>query len=139
MIYHAGRGAKEANLYTEIAEGIHSYGITGHRHGKCFFSLSHVYVVKKNFHLEFVESFLWCLNFLIHLKLEHVPINTRNQLANGFHFFPLIGFTWVCYVVSSYVYVCTVSLLWTASLYSSLSFLYLFLESMLVFDVFEEL
>uniref|UniRef100_A0A5B7AGU3 Probable N-acetyl-gamma-glutamyl-phosphate reductase, chloroplastic n=1 Tax=Davidia involucrata TaxID=16924 RepID=A0A5B7AGU3_DAVIN len=28
----AGRGAKEANLYTEIAEGIHSYGITSHRH-----------------------------------------------------------------------------------------------------------
>ncbi|XP_077233113.1 putative N-acetyl-gamma-glutamyl-phosphate reductase [Tasmannia lanceolata] len=28
----AGRGAKEANLYTEIAEGIHSYGITMHRH-----------------------------------------------------------------------------------------------------------
>ncbi|OVA15457.1 Semialdehyde dehydrogenase [Macleaya cordata] len=28
----AGRGAKEANLYTEIAEGIHSYGITTHRH-----------------------------------------------------------------------------------------------------------
>ncbi|KAI8012464.1 hypothetical protein LOK49_LG06G00130 [Camellia lanceoleosa] len=28
----AGRGANEANLYTEIAEGIHSYGITGHRH-----------------------------------------------------------------------------------------------------------
>ncbi|CAA3000744.1 probable N-acetyl-gamma-glutamyl-phosphate reductase, chloroplastic [Olea europaea subsp. europaea] len=28
----AGRGAKEANLYTEIAEGIHSYGITKHRH-----------------------------------------------------------------------------------------------------------
>ncbi|KAK4405232.1 putative N-acetyl-gamma-glutamyl-phosphate reductase, chloroplastic [Sesamum angolense] len=35
----AGRGAKEANLYTEIAEGIHSYGVTRHRHGKsqaCF-------------------------------------------------------------------------------------------------------
>lgn len=30
----AGRGAKEANLYTEIAEGIYSYGITRHRHGK---------------------------------------------------------------------------------------------------------
>lgn len=30
----AGRGAKEANLYTEIAEGIHSYGVTRHRHGK---------------------------------------------------------------------------------------------------------
>lgn len=30
----SGRGAKEANLYTEIAEGIHSYGITRHRHGK---------------------------------------------------------------------------------------------------------
>lgn len=29
----AGRGAKEANLYTEIAEGIYSYGITRHRHG----------------------------------------------------------------------------------------------------------
>eukprot|EP00270_Netrium_digitus_P008095 TRINITY_DN2398_c0_g1_i1.p1 TRINITY_DN2398_c0_g1~~TRINITY_DN2398_c0_g1_i1.p1 ORF type:complete len:441 (+),score=110.23 TRINITY_DN2398_c0_g1_i1:67-1323(+) len=28
----AGRGAKEANLYTEIAEGIHPYGITNHRH-----------------------------------------------------------------------------------------------------------
>lgn len=28
----AGRGAKEANLYTEIAEGMHSYGITSHRH-----------------------------------------------------------------------------------------------------------
>ncbi|KAL1812272.1 hypothetical protein ACET3Z_022337 [Daucus carota] len=27
-----GRGAKEANLYTEIAEGIHSYGVTRHRH-----------------------------------------------------------------------------------------------------------
>ncbi|KAG6538970.1 hypothetical protein ZIOFF_004122 [Zingiber officinale] len=26
------RGAKEANLYTEIAEGLHSYGITKHRH-----------------------------------------------------------------------------------------------------------
>lgn len=29
-----GRGAKEANLYTEIAEGIHSYGVTRHRHGQ---------------------------------------------------------------------------------------------------------
>ncbi|KAM2605324.1 hypothetical protein TB2_034141 [Malus domestica] len=28
----AGRGAKEANLYTEIAEGIYSYGVTCHRH-----------------------------------------------------------------------------------------------------------
>uniref|UniRef100_A0A1D1XHP9 Probable N-acetyl-gamma-glutamyl-phosphate reductase, chloroplastic n=1 Tax=Anthurium amnicola TaxID=1678845 RepID=A0A1D1XHP9_9ARAE len=28
----AGRGAKEANLYTEVAEGIHSYGIAKHRH-----------------------------------------------------------------------------------------------------------
>ncbi|KAK9112961.1 hypothetical protein Scep_020480 [Stephania cephalantha] len=28
----AGRGAKEANLFTEISEGIHSYGITKHRH-----------------------------------------------------------------------------------------------------------
>ncbi|KAG0467146.1 hypothetical protein HPP92_018726 [Vanilla planifolia] len=28
----AGRSAKEANLYTEIAEGIHAYGITKHRH-----------------------------------------------------------------------------------------------------------
>ncbi|XP_020106176.1 probable N-acetyl-gamma-glutamyl-phosphate reductase, chloroplastic isoform X1 [Ananas comosus] len=28
----AGRGAKEANLYTEISEGLHSYGITKHRH-----------------------------------------------------------------------------------------------------------
>ncbi|KAL3700126.1 hypothetical protein R1sor_018148 [Riccia sorocarpa] len=28
----AGRAAKEANLYTEIAEGMKSYGITNHRH-----------------------------------------------------------------------------------------------------------
>ena len=28
----AGRGAKEANLYGEVAEGIHAYGIGGHRH-----------------------------------------------------------------------------------------------------------
>ncbi|KAH7575182.1 hypothetical protein JRO89_XS02G0058700 [Xanthoceras sorbifolium] len=28
----AGRGAKEANLYSEIAEGIYSYGVTRHRH-----------------------------------------------------------------------------------------------------------
>ncbi|KMZ65508.1 N-acetyl-gamma-glutamyl-phosphate reductase [Zostera marina] len=28
----AGRSAKEANLYTEISEGIYSYGITKHRH-----------------------------------------------------------------------------------------------------------
>lgn len=28
----AGRGAKEANLYTEISEGIHAYGISKHRH-----------------------------------------------------------------------------------------------------------
>lgn len=31
--YIAGRGAKEANLYSEIAEGIYSYGVTRHRHG----------------------------------------------------------------------------------------------------------
>lgn len=29
----SGRSAKEANLYTEICEGIHPYGITRHRHG----------------------------------------------------------------------------------------------------------
>lgn len=29
-----GRGAKEANLYTEVAEGIHPYGVTSHRHGQ---------------------------------------------------------------------------------------------------------
>lgn len=34
LVYSIGRGAKEANLYTEIAEGIYSYGITRHRHGK---------------------------------------------------------------------------------------------------------
>ncbi|PKA65920.1 putative N-acetyl-gamma-glutamyl-phosphate reductase, chloroplastic [Apostasia shenzhenica] len=28
----AGRGAKEGNLFTEISEGIHAYGITKHRH-----------------------------------------------------------------------------------------------------------
>ncbi|XP_073271626.1 probable N-acetyl-gamma-glutamyl-phosphate reductase, chloroplastic [Primulina huaijiensis] len=28
----AGRGAKEANLYTEVADGMHSYGLTRHRH-----------------------------------------------------------------------------------------------------------
>ena len=28
----AGRGAKEANLYAEVAEGIHAYGVASHRH-----------------------------------------------------------------------------------------------------------
>ncbi len=28
----AGRAAKEANLYTEVTEGIHAYGIASHRH-----------------------------------------------------------------------------------------------------------
>jgi N-acetyl-gamma-glutamylphosphate reductase len=28
----AGRAAKEANLYVEIAEGIHAYGVGSHRH-----------------------------------------------------------------------------------------------------------
>jgi N-acetyl-gamma-glutamyl-phosphate reductase len=28
----AGRAAKEASLYAEVAEGIHAYGIAGHRH-----------------------------------------------------------------------------------------------------------
>lgn len=28
----AGRSAKEANLYTEVTEGIHAYGIASHRH-----------------------------------------------------------------------------------------------------------
>jgi len=32
VVSGAGRGAKEANLYTEIAESIHAYGITSHRH-----------------------------------------------------------------------------------------------------------
>ncbi|KAL6211646.1 hypothetical protein ACLB2K_016869 [Fragaria x ananassa] len=32
LVNCAGRGAKEANLYTEIAEGLYSYGITCHRH-----------------------------------------------------------------------------------------------------------
>ncbi len=29
----AGRAAKEASLYAEVGEGIHAYGIAGHRHG----------------------------------------------------------------------------------------------------------
>lgn len=33
IFFHLGRGAKEANLYSEIAEGISSYGVTRHRHG----------------------------------------------------------------------------------------------------------
>jgi hypothetical protein len=37
LVCHVGRGAKEANLYTEISEGIYSYGITRHRHGKILF------------------------------------------------------------------------------------------------------
>lgn len=33
-MFFLGRGAKEANLYSEIAEGIYSYGVTRHRHGE---------------------------------------------------------------------------------------------------------
>lgn len=43
LVHFAGRGAKEANLYTEIAEGIHSYGITRHRHGKVLLTLPYIY------------------------------------------------------------------------------------------------
>ncbi|MBA0602115.1 hypothetical protein Gorai_002307 [Gossypium raimondii] len=32
LVTFSGRGAKEANLYSEIAEGIYSYGVTKHRH-----------------------------------------------------------------------------------------------------------
>ena len=35
--HRAGRGAKEANLYTEISEGIYSYGVTRHRHGRSLY------------------------------------------------------------------------------------------------------
>ena len=35
-----GRGAKETNLYTEIAESIHAYGITSHRHGNSYTQLA---------------------------------------------------------------------------------------------------
>ena len=28
----AGRSAKEANLFTEVAEGLHAYGVANHRH-----------------------------------------------------------------------------------------------------------
>lgn len=38
----AGRSAKVSNLYTEIAEGIMSYGVTKHRHGN-FELLNHVH------------------------------------------------------------------------------------------------
>lgn len=34
LVHCAGRGAKVANLYTELTEGIMSYGVTGHRHGE---------------------------------------------------------------------------------------------------------
>ena len=28
----AGRAAREGSLYCEVAEGIHAYGVAGHRH-----------------------------------------------------------------------------------------------------------
>jgi len=40
-----GRGAKETNLYTEIAEGIHAYGITSHRHGNSYTQLATIHGV----------------------------------------------------------------------------------------------
>lgn len=33
IYFLTGRAAKEANLYTEVAEGMYSYGLTNHRHG----------------------------------------------------------------------------------------------------------
>lgn len=45
---YAGRSAKEANLYTEISEGIYSYGITKHRHGKCFSESLILLICSKN-------------------------------------------------------------------------------------------
>ena len=34
LFHCAGRSLKEGNLYAELAEGIYSYGVTQHRHGK---------------------------------------------------------------------------------------------------------
>lgn len=44
---HTGRGAKEANLYTEISEGVHSYGITKHRHGILLLWLFCIWIFRK--------------------------------------------------------------------------------------------
>jgi len=55
MKFSSGRGAKEANLYSEIAEGISSYGVTRHRHG----------MSNTNYHKEF--EFCYDLNSISHL------------------------------------------------------------------------
>jgi len=34
LILVAGRSAKENLLFTEVTEGLNSYGVTRHRHGK---------------------------------------------------------------------------------------------------------
>ena len=52
----SGRSAKEANLYTEVSEGIHAYGIAKHRHGK----LKHLQHMNDKKRLKFIQgSFEW--------------------------------------------------------------------------------
>jgi hypothetical protein len=34
LVFIAGRSAKENLLFTEVTEGMNSYGVTRHRHGK---------------------------------------------------------------------------------------------------------
>lgn len=52
VVVFEGRGAKEANLYTEVAEGIHCYGITKHRHGT-------------DFHMYYIMFSIYDFNFII--------------------------------------------------------------------------
>lgn len=49
FLEYAGRSAKEANLYTEVSEGIFSYGITRHRHGQCFVPKQDTSMIPCNF------------------------------------------------------------------------------------------
>ena len=39
LVLVAGRSAKENLLFTEVTEGLNSYGVTRHRHGKSNFLL----------------------------------------------------------------------------------------------------
>lgn len=83
LVCHVGRGAKEANLYTEISEGIYSYGITRHRHGKIlFYNLEYAYEVFKHSCLTpgaertdpiLLKNIYWGVTFYMYL-LHFIPV-----------------------------------------------------------------
>jgi hypothetical protein len=84
-----GRGAKEANLYTEIAEGIHAYGVTSHRHGNSYPKLSLIFLynlIKLSTYCLFTSALLVVIFYLSN-KMRYEQCQFR-RLSKDFRMLP---------------------------------------------------